>query len=455
MISENIFRAYDIRGVYGRDLTEDVARRIGRALASYMDGEGETMLVGMDVRHSSGPLASSLIEGMLMGGLDVEEIGTVTTPLLYFASVHYGRTGGVMVTASHNPPEWNGFKIWLKSGFISMGRGMEELRDLVISGEFRAASRGELRRNPNAIRDYEKYVADKIDLQREVRVVVDPGNGSCSILTPRVFEASGIRVSAINSEPDGSFPAHPPEPSEETLGDVRRLVRRGKADFGVGFDGDGDRAVFVDDKGRMVPSTPIFTLLIEEYLEKNRGAAVVYEVSCSMMVEETIRRQGGRPVLSRVGHTYIVDKMHEEGAVLGGETSGHFYFAELYGFDDAIFTALKVAEVLSRREEKLSEIIDSQPMYPRIPERNYECADETKFIVVDELSKEFEEAGYETLTIDGVKVTGDDGWFLIRASNTQPLIRLTVEARDEESLRRLEKFAEGKLLEKIREVKGR
>jgi len=453
MISEGIFRAYDIRGVYGKDLTEEVAKRIGRSIASYIDGEGKNMLVGKDVRHSSEPLASALIDGMLSGGLNVEDIGTVTTPLLNFASVHYGKTGGVMVTASHNPPEWNGFKIWLKTGFISMGMGMEDLRELVLRGRFKSTFRGKLRRNPNAILDYENYVAEKISVERNIRIVADPGNGSCSILTPSIFEKTGIEVIAINAEPDGSFPAHPPEPSEATLADVKRLVLDKKADFGVGFDGDGDRAVFIDDKGRIVSGTSIFTLLAEEYLKRNKGAPIVYEVSCSMMIEEVIRAYGGKPILSRVGHTYIVDKMLKEKAVFGGETSGHFYFMELYGFDDAIYASLKVAEILSRRDEKLSEIIDSMPKYPRMPGKNFECPDEVKFKVVNELSEEFNRMGYETLTIDGVKVIEDNGWFLIRASNTQPLVRLTVEAKDEDSLNKLASLAEKKILEKIRSIK--
>ena len=453
MISEGIFRAYDIRGVYGKDLTEEVAKRIGGALASYVDGEGKTMLVGKDVRCSSESLASALIEGMLSGGLNVEDIGTVTTPLLNFASVHYGKTGGVMVTASHNPPEWNGFKIWLETGFISMGMGMEDLRDLALRGRFKSSSRGKFRKNPDAIRDYERHVTEKIDIEKNLRIVVDPGNGSCSILTPSIFEKTGVEAVAINAEPDGSFPAHPPEPSEETLADVRRLVLDKKADFGVGFDGDGDRAVFVDDEGRIVSGTSIFTLLAEEYLKRNRGAPIVYEVSCSMIIEEIIQAYGGKPVLSRVGHTYIVDKMLKSKAVFGGETSGHFYFIEVYGFDDAIYASLKVAEVLSKRDEKLSEIIDSMPRYPRIPGEKFECPDEIKFQVVDELSREFKEMGYETLTIDGVKVIEDSGWFLIRASNTQPLIRLTVEARDDDSLNKLKTLAETKILEKIKDVK--
>ena len=453
MISEKIFRAYDIRGIYDKDLTKEVAERVGRAIASYLDGEGKSMLVGKDVRRSSDPLSSALIEGMLSGGINVEDIGVVTTPLLNFASVYYDKTGGVMVTASHNPPEWNGFKIWLKTGFISMGMGMENLRDLAIRGRFKQAQRGNFRRNPNAIMDYQKYVSERISIEKKLRIIADPGNGSCSLLTPDIFEKTGIETVAINAEPDGSFPAHLPEPSEETLYDVKRLVLEKKADFGVGFDGDGDRAVFVDDDGRIVPSASIFILLAREYLKVNKGAPIVYEVSCSMAVEEAIRTCGGKPVLSRVGHTYIVDKMLKENAVFGGETSGHFYFKELYGFDDAIYVALKVAEILSRREEKLSEIVDSVPKYPRISGKRYECPDEIKFKLVENLAEEFKMMGYKTLTIDGVKVIEDEGWFLIRASNTQPLIRLTVEARSEESLNELASTAEKRILEKIRNVK--
>ena len=448
MISEGIFRAYDIRGIYGRDLTEEVAEKIGRAFAAYVDGEGKTVLVGKDVRLSSEPLSGSLVGGMLSGGFNVEDIGTVTTPLLYFSSVHYGKDGGVMVTASHNPPEWNGFKIWTETGFISMGMGMEALKDLALKGRFKEAVRGNLRANPNAIPDYEKYVAEQIEVKQKLRVVADPGNGSCSVLIPSIFEKTGIDVVAINAVPDGTFPVHPPEPNEETLDDLRRLVLDEKADFGVGFDGDGDRAIFVDDRGRLVSSTSILVMLAEHYLKKRRGAPMVYEVSCSMSVEETIRAYGGKPVLSRVGHTYIVDKMLREKAVFGGETSGHFYFMDVYGFDDALYASLKIAEVLSKRGEKLSEIVDSLPKYPRIPIRNYECPDERKFQVVEELAREFAEMGYETITIDGVKIVEDEGWFLVRPSNTQPLIRLTVEAKNDEALNRLSLLADEKLKEK-------
>lgn len=453
MIPEHIFRAYDIRGVYGTDLTEEIATRIGRALASYVDGEGKSMLVGRDVRLSSPPIGDALIKGLLAGGFDVEDIGTVTTPILYFSSVNYGRNGGVMVSASHNPPEWNGFKIWLETGFICQGKGMEELKAIALKGRFKESAGGRLKRNPNAIADYENHVAKRIDVERRMKVAADPGNGSCCLLIPRVFRKVGIDVAAINAEPDGSFPARPPDPTEEVLGGLKRLVLDEKADFGVGFDGDGDRAVFVDDLGRMVPSDLILVMLTEFYLKRQKGVAVVYEVSCSLNVEETVKACGGKPVLSQVGHTYIVDKMLKEKAVLGGETSGHFYFADMYGFDDALFAGLKVAEILSKTGMKLSEILDSLPKYPRIPIKNYECPDEKKFSVVEELAEDFRRMGYETVTIDGVKVVEDEGWLLIRPSNTQPLIRLTVEAKNKEALQRLAQFAEEKITEKIKKCR--
>ena len=450
MISESIFRAYDIRGVYGKEITENAVQTIGRALAAYVGDEQKTILVGKDVRMSSKPLGKAVSEGMLSGGLNVEDIGTVTTPLLNFASVHYSKDGGVMVTASHNPPDWNGLKIWTKKGFISMGIGMETLRDIALRGKFKPASRGRLKRNPNTIPDYINFVSERVKIERELNIIADPGNGSCCLLMPDIFEKTGLNATAINAEPDGSFPAHSPEPSEQTLTEVKRLVLSRKADVGVGYDADGDRALFVDDKGRMVSNTAIFIMLAEHYLKKNLGAAVVYEVSCSLAVEETIKKYGGKPVLCQVGHTYIVNEIIKENAVFGGETSGHFYFMDVYGFDDALYTSLKIAEVLSKQDMKLSEAVDSMPEYPRIPVKNYVCPDEKKFKVVENLTKEFTKNGYKTVTLDGVKVVEDEGWFLIRSSNTQPLVRLTVEAKTQETLQKLAKFAEKKIIDTIK-----
>lgn len=451
-ISESIFRAYDIRGIYGLDLDERVAYITGRALADYAGNEGKTFIVGRDVRLSSKPLRDALVSGMTAGGLNVEDIGVVTTPLLYFATRHYGADGGVMVSASHNPPEWNGFKILSGRGFLCMGSGMEEFKEIVLKGVFRESRTGSVRVNAEAIRDYEEHVSKKVDLGRSLKVAADPGGGSCTVLMPGVFRKVGLDAHIIYGEPDGSFLKHPPEPNEQTLEELRRLVYEHKADFGVSFDGDGDRAIFIDDKGRLVSSSIILSLLAKYYLSLNKGAAVVYEVSCSMIVEETISSLGGKPILSRVGHTYIYDKMVSENAVLGGETSGHFYFRDMYGFDDAVYASLKVAEAISKDGRKFSEIVDSIPKYPQIPVRGYRCPDEVKFKVVEELAEEFSSLGYRTITIDGVKVITEDGWFLIRASNTQPLIRMNAEAKDEDKLNRLVSLAEKEILRKIKRI---
>ncbi|MEM2699257.1 MAG: phosphomannomutase/phosphoglucomutase [Candidatus Bathyarchaeia archaeon] len=449
MISENIFRAYDIRGIYGVDLNVEVAHLVGRALAEYVGG-GKTFIVGRDVRLSSGPLGDALIDGMVSGGLNIIDVGTVTTPLLYFATKYYGVDGGVMVSASHNPPEWNGFKILLDRGFLCMGMGMEDLREIALKGVFSEVARGTIKSNPNAIRDYREYISKRVDIKGDFRIVADPGGGSCTVLMPSVYEDVGIKVSVIYGEPDGSFRRHPPEPNEETLNELRRVVLEEKASFGVAFDGDGDRALFIDDAGRVVPNNVILALLSKHYLRRCSGAAIVYEVSCSMIVEETIKAFGGRPILSRVGHTYIYDKMIKENAILGGETSGHFYFQDIYGFDDATYASLKVAEAVSEDGRRLSEIVDSMPTYPQIPAKNFDCPDEEKFRVVERLAEEFKALGYETVTVDGVKVIMEDGWFLIRPSNTQPLIRLTAEARSEERLREIASYAEKAITEEIR-----
>ncbi|MFW6117670.1 MAG: phosphoglucosamine mutase [Thermoproteota archaeon] len=448
MISESIFRAYDIRGVYGKTLTEEIAQRIGRAFASYLEGEGKTVIMGKDVRESSKPIGEAFMTGMLQGGLNVEDIGVVTTPLLYFSSAHYKRDGGVMVTASHNPPNWNGFKILGEDGFVSQGMGMEELKELTVKGEFPESEKGRFKDKPEAKFDYQNYVADQVNIERELKVVADPGNGACSVLTPELFNKVGINVYPIYAEPDGKFSDHPPEPTDETLSYLSSLVINKEADFGVAFDGDGDRALFIDDKGKRLKGNSVLNILTKYYLQKQPHTAVVYEVSCSMSIKETIEAYHGTPVLSRVGHAYMFDKMSKQNAVLGGETSGHYYFQDVYGFDDAFYASLKMAEILSQTEEKLSQMVDSLPDYPRIPSRNYPCPDEEKFRVVEEISEDFKNTGYETVTIDGVKIMDERGWFLIRPSNTQPVIRVTVEAKDQEKLQELADLAEKKIKEK-------
>lgn len=452
IIPESIFRAYDIRGVYGKDLTEEVSMGIGRAFGTYLGGKGKEIVAGRDVRLSGNILKSAFVRGVLSTGCHVQDIGIVPTPVLYFTIVRHEKDGGVMVTASHNPPEWNGFKLCRERGLlIAQGMGMEEIKEITVAERFRLGPPGKLGRYDRALSEYSNFVSSKIEMKRKLRVAIDLGNGSCTVIAPELFRNLDLEVVALNTEPDGNFPAHLPEPTEEALDELKKIVVREGADFGVGYDGDGDRALFIDEKGRIVPGDTALVILARPYLERRKGAKVVYEVSCSSSVEEMIRAYGGVPVVTRVGHAYIMDKMVQEDALLGGEVSSHIYFADVYGFDDAVYASLKMAELLSKTDRKLSEIVDAIPRYPSTPVRNYDCPDEKKFKVVEKLKEEFKKIGYKISTIDGVKVIEQNGWFLVRASNTLPQIRMVAEAKSEAELKRLTSLAERMILEKVQE----
>ena len=249
----------------------------------------------------------------------------------------------------------------------------------------------------------------------------------------------------MNKEPDGTFPAHLPVPKEETLGELMKEVVKRKADFGVGYDGDGDRAVFIDEKGKLIPGDLTLLIFAKDALQKNPGGKVVYELSCSMAVEEYVKKLGGIPIVERVGHTFIMDKMIGEKALLGGEKSSHFYFADVYGMDDGTFASIKLAEILSKSDKKLSEMVAALPQYPSVYEKNFECPDNLKFAVVDKVRSQFKKYGLETLDIDGVKLIEKDGWVILRASNTEPVIRISAEARTKEKLKELYYFAVNEL----------
>jgi phosphoglucosamine mutase len=447
-IIERVFRAYDVRGVYGEEITEDVADVIGKAFGTYL-GQGKTIIVGRDVRLSGESLQNALTEGLLSAGCDVIDVGVLPTPAFYFSIIQYGADGGVVVTASHNPAEWNGFKFCLERGaMLAEGLGLEKVKEIALTKRFRSGLRGRVERRGDAVKVYSGFVLGMISVEKRLKVAIDSGNGACSVIAPGLFRKAGVDVIALNDEPDGRFPAHKPEPTEETLRELMEVVVEEGADFGIGYDGDGDRAIFIDDRGRMISGDLALIIMARHYL-KDRPGTVVYDISCSMAVEEAIRAMGGRPLVSRVGRAYLTDIIRQENAVLGGELSGHLYFADVYGFDDAIYGGLKMAEFLSKTDESLSQIIDSIPKYPATPNREYECPDELKFKVVAQLAEEFARMGYKTITIDGVKVVDPEGWFLIRASNTLPQIKMRAEAKNEKKLRELIELAEGKIMEKI------
>lgn len=437
MSLKNIFRAYDIRGIYGKDLTEETAELVGKAFGTLV-GIEKTIGVGRDVRLSGTSLKQKVIDGLISVGCNVIDFDMVTTPMLSISVRNEKIDGAVMVTASHNPAEWNGFILIDKHGhFCSEGMGMEKIREIFVNGEFaRSTGHGNVRKE-NALNGYQDLILGKVRIMKRLKVVVDPGNGSASLIAKRIFEKAGCEVISINDYPDGRFAARPPDVTEDALGALREKVLEVKADFGVGFDCDADRAAFIDEKGRYVGSGNItIALFADYYLERNPGAKIVFDVACSSAVEEFVRSKGGIPLVNRVGHAFIINRMIEEKAIFGGEYSNHLYFSEIYGFDDAIFAGLKMAEIITTEDRKLSELVDEVPKYYSKVEE-IACSDEIKFKVIESVKQRVSRDGYNILALDGVKVYSDEGSFLIRASNTTPMVKLIVEAKTEESLEKL------------------
>jgi phosphomannomutase/phosphoglucomutase len=437
---DHIFRAYDIRGIFGKDLTEEVATKIGAAFATFL--EGRTVVVGRDTRISGEQLRDALISG-LVSRCNVTDVGVVPTPLLYFAANRLRKDAGIMVTASHNPPQWNGFKAFRGQRGSIYGKEMKKIKQYakIVDPKMLGEKRGKVVSYEGIIPEYQDFVQSKIQLERKLKVVADTANGTCGLVAPALFERLRCNILTLNQKPDGTFPAHLPVPKAETLGELMKEVVRRKADFGVGYDGDGDRAVFIDEKGNLIPGDLTLLVFAKDVLQKHRGGKVVYELSCSMAVEEYVKKLGGIPLVERVGHTFIMDKMISEKALLGGEKSSHFYFADVYGMDDGVFASLKLAEIISKSDEKLSEMVASLPQYPSVYEKNFECADNLKFSFIEKLRSRFKEYGLKTLDIDGVKLIEEDGWVILRASNTEPVIRISAEARTEKKLEELYDFA--------------
>jgi len=438
----SIFRAYDIRGIAGKDLTADVAENIGRAFGTYV--EGGDIVVGRDCRLSSPALRDSLIKGLVNSGCNVTDIGMIPTPLLYFAISHYGKDGGIMITGSHNPPEYNGFKL-CKGENTLCGAEIQKLKNMVEAGAF-ITGEGKVTEK-DVVEDYINYVKDRIHLKKKIAVVIDSGNGTAGEISGRLFEELGCRVTKLNWKPDGNFPSHHPDPTvDEFLKELIRRVKIEKADFGIAYDGDADRLGIVDDKGNIVRGDQILMLFARDILKENH-AKIIFEVKCSMALAEDIRDRGGKPIMYRTGHSFIKKKMREEGALLAGEMSGHFFFADnYYGYDDGIFASARMAELLSKSKERLSETIAKMPEYYSTPEIRVPCPDEEKFRIVEEVTKKFQDK-YEVITVDGARVQVRGGWGLVRASNTEPALILRFEAKTEEKLDEIKEL----ILDELRE----
>ncbi len=443
-MNPNIFRAYDIRGIADKDLTDEVVELIGRAYGTTMIRRGyRTVSVGRDVRLSSERIHNAVVKGILSTGLDVIDVGVVPTPVLYFSIVHFQIDGSVMITGSHNPIEFNGLK--LNEGLLSLyGKEIQKLRELIEKGDFVT---GEGKRSQrDIVPDYKQMLKERIKFKKPFKMVIDAGNGTAGVIAPDVFEELGCRVVRLYCKPNGSFPNHLPDPT--VLKYIKTLIEKvveEKADLGIGYDGDADRVGVVDEKGRVVFADQILAILARDVLSRNPGSKILFDVKCSQMLPEEIEKAGGVPMMWKTGHSLIKAKMKEEGAPLAGEMSGHIFFKDGYfGFDDGIYVSLRLLQYLSTQEKKLSELVDGLPQFVSTPEIRITCPDEDKFEVVKNLTESFKKE-YKVIDVDGARVLFGDGWGLVRASNTQPILVLRFEAKTEERLKEIKNIFKKKL----------
>ena len=428
-INPQIFREYDIRGLVDVDLTQDSTELIGKSIGTYIyRNGGKTLTVGYDMRASSIPFRDSLIRGINSTGCDVIDIGMVPTPVAYFSLHHLKPDGGVMITGSHNPSEFNGFKI--SNGLHSLyGESIQELRRLIDSDDFELGS-GKLSKN-NVLEDYIQGIFNRVKVSRSVKVVVDGGNGCFGIVGPQLLKRIGANIVELYCEPDGNFPNHHPDPTvEKNMLDLSKKVKEERAELGIGFDGDADRIGIVDENGKILWGDQLLMIFARDILKHNPGATIVGEVKCSQNLFKDIEGHGGTAVMSAAGHSLIKKKMQETNSLLAGEMSGHICFADdYYGFDDAIYAACRILQIVASSKIKVSEMLLDVPKTEATPEIRVDCPDDRKFEIVRELTESFRK-NYDVIDIDGVRINFGEGWALIRASNTQPVIVFRFEANN-------------------------
>lgn len=472
--NEEIFREYDIRGIADRDLTSPVVEALGRGFAEYIRPKGvTTVTVGFDARLSSPRLRDAIANGLSDAGMNVIDLGLCPTPALYFSLYHLKPGAGVMITGSHNPAEFNGFKLCVGKETI-YGEEIQKLRKIIDAGhsslvmghsskeDSLSATSYELRAKPHPIiPDYIHYLKDQFKRYHEVplKVVLDSGNGTAGLVAPEVMRAMGCEVIELYSDPDGMFPNHHPDPTiPKNLAKLISTVKEQKADFGVSFDGDSDRIGLVDETGGILWGDQLMVMFSRDILRDKPGATFVSEVKCSQTMYDDIRAHGGKAVMWKTGHSLIKAKMKEVGAVLAGEMSGHMFFADRYlGYDDAIYAACRVAELLKKTRVQgnfrttLSSLIADLPKTYNTPEIRFDCPDNIKFTVVDRMKDVFSNGKdlplrpKELITVDGIRAIFDKGWGLIRASNTQPVLVMRFEAADQASLEVIKNMMEEKV----------
>lgn len=444
-INPQVFRMYDIRGVVEKDFSEEFVQKLGEAFGTYMERYGaKTVAIGRDCRLSSPYLYENFVLGLKRTGRHIINCGQIPTPLLYFA-VHYLKSdAGVQITGSHNPPEYNGFKMQIGENSI-FGEEIQEIRKMMETEDtIRNREKESKVESVDMVTPYCDFLLQNIKINRKnLKLVIDGGNGVAGSVFARTVRLMGLNPIELYCEPDGHFPNHHPDPTiVENLKDLICKVKEIKGDIGVAFDGDGDRIGVIDDQGEIVWGDKLLIVFAREILKENPGATVIGEVKCSKVLFDEIKKAGGKPLMWKTGHSLIKAKIKETKALLAGEMSGHLFFAHRYfGYDDAIYSAMRLIEILSNTDKKLSELLLDIPKTYITPEIRIDCADEIKFKVVERVVQYFKQK-YEVIDVDGARIIYPDGWGLIRASNTQPVLVLRFEADSPQRLDEIKREVE-------------
>jgi phosphomannomutase/phosphoglucomutase len=453
-MNKEVFREYDVRGLVDKDLTTDFIYHLGRAIGTFARRRGvKTMNVGRDCRLSSDSYGETIGRGVSDTGISIIDIGLCATPMLYFSIRHFQTDGGIMVTGSHNPPDFNGFKICVGPDTI-YGEDIQELRRIMEAGSYDPVIDGAISTGEIALA-YQDYLVQNVAVREGLNIVVDAGNGTGGLFSLPIFRRLGCRITELYCEPDGRFPNHHPDPTVPgNLKELIALVKEKKADAGIAFDGDADRLGIITDQGDILWGDEILLLFSRFILKKNPGAAIIGEVKCSQTLYDDIAKNGGRPIMWKAGHSLIKGKMKEEHALLAGEMSGHLFFADRYfGYDDAIYAAIRLLEILSvSAGNKISDIMADVPKTFTTPEIRIDCPDDIKVTVVEAVKDHFRR-DYPIIDIDGVRIPFADGWGLIRSSNTQPVLVLRFEAASDKRLREIRALIEGVLTEVLERFK--
>ncbi|MCK5511894.1 MAG: phosphomannomutase/phosphoglucomutase [Thermodesulfovibrionia bacterium] len=455
MVNPAIFRQYDIRGIWGKDITEEVAKLIGRAFASYLlksIGKAKAKVsVGWDARLHSPVIRDNLTRGFNSSGIDVIDLGMCPTPLQYYSLFKLPVDGGVMITGSHNPPEFNGFKLSVGKETL-FGDKIQAVKKILEAKDFKSGT-GTLETYP-VIDDYVDFLKDKFQSLSGIRVVIDAGNGTGGVVAGKILKALGAEVFELYCEPDGRFPNHHPDPVvEKNVVDLIAKVKEVKAHAGIGYDGDADRIGVVDESGEIIWGDRLMIIFSRDILKEHPGAKIIGEVKCSQTLYDDIASHNGVPIMWKTGHSLIKEKLKKENALLAGEMSGHLFFADRYfGYDDAIYASLRLLEIIKKAGEPYSTkaLLKDAPRMVATPEIRLDCPDEIKFKIVEKAKGAFKE--YPAETIDGIRIKFNDGWALIRASNTQPALVLRFEADNENRLAEIKSLVESRLNKIIEET---